>query len=415
MQCPECNADNSDEATACVTCGAELVAYDVFVSYSRADQDWGVNTLVPRLEAAGLKVCIDYRDFRPGGASDAEMERAVLISRKTLMVLTPAYVASEWTEFEASMGIVLDPAARERRLIPLRKERCDIPMRLRRLTYVDFADPVDLDISWRHLLTALGAPPESKPAPEQTRSEWFLAHPYPMPPNFTGRVAEREMLSEWLEGDAAHLLLVLRALGGFGKSSLVWHWLMHDVAPKRWPRVVWWSFYDEREFDAFLRRTLEYLDLDPRELGPRQQADALRRVMRRPGTLLILDGYERTLRAYGTLDAAYQGDDVAREKDASQRDCISPIAEHYLHSLCALQDVQGKVLMTTRLCPRVLEAHGDLLQGCRSRANAARRAPHGPYQLTGCHLHLGTEHHLTEPPRPSTLAAKLESQRAARQ
>ncbi len=29
-----------------------------------------------------------------------------------------------------------------------------------------------------------------------------------------------------------------------------------------------------------------------------------------PGTLLVLDGFERELRAFGGLDAAYQGDDV---------------------------------------------------------------------------------------------------------
>jgi hypothetical protein len=40
--------------------------YDVFVSYSHDDEEWVENTLLERLEAAGLRVCIDFRDFAPG-------------------------------------------------------------------------------------------------------------------------------------------------------------------------------------------------------------------------------------------------------------------------------------------------------------------------------------------------------------
>jgi len=60
---------------------------------------------------------------------------------------------------------------------------------------------------------------------------WALKHPYPMPPNFTGRVAERAMFTQWLNDDSENRLFILRALGGFGKSALAWHWLTHDVDP----------------------------------------------------------------------------------------------------------------------------------------------------------------------------------------
>ena len=40
--------------------------YDVFISYSHADEDWVVNTLLPTIEDAGIKACIDFRDFVPG-------------------------------------------------------------------------------------------------------------------------------------------------------------------------------------------------------------------------------------------------------------------------------------------------------------------------------------------------------------
>jgi hypothetical protein len=185
------------------------------------------------------------------------------------------------------------------------------------LTYVDFIRPDREDIAWRQLLTALGAPPVQEPPEPPKREEWCLKHPYPMPPNFTGRVAEREMLTRWLTDDGDHPLLVLRALGGFGKSALCWHWLLHDVDPAQFPRVVWWSFYEgDASFDSFLRETLEYLlrathlpGASLVALGPRQQADELLRLLHQPGTLLVLDGFERALRAYSSMNAAYQGDE----------------------------------------------------------------------------------------------------------
>src|SRR5262249_53179497 len=48
------------------------------------------------------------------------------------------------------------------------------------------------------------------------------------------------------------------------------------------------------------------------------------------------------------------------------RDCISPLAEAFLHNVALQPQLQSKVLLTTRLCPRVIEAKGGgLLHGAR--------------------------------------------------
>jgi len=65
----------------------------------------------------------------------------VLQSSKTLLVLTPDYLASEWTEFENILAQTLDPAARKRRLLPLILKPCDLPLRIRTLTPLDFMRP----------------------------------------------------------------------------------------------------------------------------------------------------------------------------------------------------------------------------------------------------------------------------------
>jgi hypothetical protein len=112
--------------------------YDAFISYSHRNKDWVREWLVPQLKNAGLKVCIDAESFAPGAPSITEMGRAVLRSRKTVLVLTPEYLQSGWAEFENILVQTLDPAARQRRLIPALLVHCELPLRIRILTYIDF-------------------------------------------------------------------------------------------------------------------------------------------------------------------------------------------------------------------------------------------------------------------------------------
>jgi formylglycine-generating enzyme required for sulfatase activity len=129
--------------------------YDVFVSYSHTDQEWVRNELLPRLERAGLKVIIDYRDFEPGATLLTEMERAVLESRKIVMVLTPAYLGSQWTGFERTLAQVSDPGARHRRLLPVVLRQCAIPLELRNLVRVDLTPSQPHEAQFRRLLEAV--------------------------------------------------------------------------------------------------------------------------------------------------------------------------------------------------------------------------------------------------------------------
>jgi len=134
---------------------ADRFAHDVFISYSHNDKDWVYQRLLPSLEAAGLKVCIDFRDFEPGLPSLINMENAVERSRKTLIVLTPAWVESEWTAFESLLIQTDDPAARQRRIIPLLLTLCQPPKRIAILTYLDFTDPNQFDFQMGRLIKAV--------------------------------------------------------------------------------------------------------------------------------------------------------------------------------------------------------------------------------------------------------------------
>lgn len=166
-------------------------AYDLFLSYSPADAAWVRGELLTQLEAAELRVCIDFRDFRIGAPKVTERERAILRSKRTLLILTPAYLADEWNDFEALLLQTLGPSNRDLRLVPLLKTECDLPLRLQAFTNVNFADPSLAPYVWRQLLTALGVPPPVDEVVTPTPAGWALIHPYPMPPT---------LLAAWRNG-----------------------------------------------------------------------------------------------------------------------------------------------------------------------------------------------------------------------
>lgn len=153
--------------------------FDVFISYSHKDAEWVTDTLVPRLEKTGLKVCIDNRDFTAGESAILNMQESIKNSKRILLVLTPNWVASKWTNLEAEIAQITPVEKIENRIVPLLWKKCDVPEHLARLTWVDFTDTDNLDhISWQQLLRSLGLP-ESKirqaerkpPEPESSPKE----------------------------------------------------------------------------------------------------------------------------------------------------------------------------------------------------------------------------------------------------
>jgi hypothetical protein len=159
-------------------------SYDVFISYSSRDADWVRGWLLPQLEAASLQVCIDYRDFDVGAPSLENMEQAAERSAKTLIVITPNWVESEWTNFEALLTQTQDPAARRRRVVPLMLEKAKLPARLAMLTYADFMDAARREVELERIIAAIkpgarrgnvtvasGAGPSTHPPTEQETAE----------------------------------------------------------------------------------------------------------------------------------------------------------------------------------------------------------------------------------------------------
>lgn len=115
--------------------------YDVFISYSPQDAEWVLEWLLPRLKEAGLIVATAEESFRPGVPVLEETERCIGESRKIVALLSRAWVADSAAELEGLLVQHRDPAARLRRLLPVRLEECEPPGRIALLGAVDMTDP----------------------------------------------------------------------------------------------------------------------------------------------------------------------------------------------------------------------------------------------------------------------------------
>uniref|UniRef100_A0AAX7SQ93 TIR domain-containing protein n=1 Tax=Astatotilapia calliptera TaxID=8154 RepID=A0AAX7SQ93_ASTCA len=80
-------------------------SYDAFVSYNVHDEAWVCGELLPELEGQqGWKLCLHHRDFEPGKPIVENITEAIYSSRKTICVISPNYLQSEWCSKEIQMA-----------------------------------------------------------------------------------------------------------------------------------------------------------------------------------------------------------------------------------------------------------------------------------------------------------------------
>jgi hypothetical protein len=247
--------------------------YDLFISYNHVARAWVQSELLPRLEAAGLKVCIDYRDFEIGAPSLVNMEQAVKKSRHTLAVLTPGWVESEWCEFECLLANTTDPAGRKRKLLPLMLQPCELPLRLTSLTYADFTNPSEHSECFNRLLQQLQVKTVAKEI-----SPFVAGPPITDPRHFFGREHELKRLLNLFKNPPLQNAAIIGPRRS-GKTSLLQYLKNITTVPSQ-PRLgkrfAWlpepgncrWIFVDFQDArlqtrDGLLRYLLSCLSLSP--------------------------------------------------------------------------------------------------------------------------------------------------------
>ncbi|XP_049811766.1 toll-like receptor 2 isoform X2 [Schistocerca nitens] len=142
--------------------------YDAFVCYSSADRAWVVGQLLPKLEHAGdspdepaLRLCLHERDFPLGSFIADNIVSSMKHSRSTVIVLSQAFVDSQWCRWELEVA-----SNKVHHLVLLELERMDrsrLPRNLRYLmdtrTYLEWpAQRRAQEAKWRQLRAVLAAP-----------------------------------------------------------------------------------------------------------------------------------------------------------------------------------------------------------------------------------------------------------------
>lgn len=136
---------------------------DFFVSYTSADSDWA-EWIAWQLEAAGYSVVIQKWDFKPGSNFVFEMDRASKVAMRTLVVLSPSFIASQFTQPEWNAAFAKDPTGRNRNVVPVLIEPTELDGLLSQIVHVDLVG-LGRDDAALKLIAAI-EPGRSKPTTE---------------------------------------------------------------------------------------------------------------------------------------------------------------------------------------------------------------------------------------------------------
>jgi nucleoside phosphorylase/predicted MPP superfamily phosphohydrolase len=109
---------------------------DFFISYNQADREWA-EWIAWQLEDAGYTTVLQAWDFRPGSNFALEMHSAAQAAGRTIAVLSPDYLSSQYTLPEWAAAFAKDPTSKQGKLLPVRVKECDPEGLLRQLVYLD--------------------------------------------------------------------------------------------------------------------------------------------------------------------------------------------------------------------------------------------------------------------------------------
>jgi WD40 repeat protein len=197
--------------------------YDVFLSFAEGDRDWVEGYLLPALGLPKERVIASQQtkhseSFQLGASVVNEFERAVTSSPYTLLVLSRAYLADQWTTFGEQLASYAAVAEQRNRLIPLLRERdCSLPLRIEFRVRLDCTEQDRWEPEIARLLELL-----AQPEPKAER----IPCPYPGMIPFSEKDARffygREYeIKQMVQHFRNQRLLYVIGPSGCGKSSLV--------------------------------------------------------------------------------------------------------------------------------------------------------------------------------------------------
>ena len=191
--------------------------YDLFVSYADDDRDWVEGYLLDALDQA--KVVSHHESaFALGSPRLVEFQEAVEKSKRTLLVLSPAYFASNVSTF---VDLLAQTYGQEQGLwpvIPMILAPVELPPRLKMVQGLDASDPKTWDRAVERLCRELQRPPPEAASPPPCPYPGMTPFSEDRSDYFFGREEEVEELVQRLR---LHNFLAVIGPSGSGKSSLV--------------------------------------------------------------------------------------------------------------------------------------------------------------------------------------------------
>src|SRR5581483_822401 len=214
--------------------GKNLDRRDFFISYTSRDRQWA-EWIAMQLEEAGYTLFIQAWDFRPGSNFVAEMDHAATWAERTLLVLSAAYLESDFAFTEWAVALRSDPRGSHRRVLPVRVQPVAVDGLLGLVVFIDLVQLEEAEA--RERLLAGVRQGRGKPAtvafPGSHGSFPSVAFPGSLPaiwnvpfarnPFFTGRDSLLERLHAHLHTTQAAALSqpqAISGLGGIGKTQL---------------------------------------------------------------------------------------------------------------------------------------------------------------------------------------------------
>lgn len=279
----------------------EPAGRDFFVSYTQADRSWA-EWIAWVLEEDGHRVLVQAWDLVAGSNWIVGMQAGVAQAARTIAVLSPDYLASQYGTAEWQAAWASDPAGQQRRLLVARVRACERPGLLVGIVGVDlFGRPeAEARARLRSMVSSAvagrakpGTAPGFPGGRAMTREPRFpgaLPGVWKVParnPNFTGRGAELGAVKDALAGGSTMTVQSLRGMGGVGKTQLAVEFAYARAGDYD---LVYWIAAEESATipDQFTALAWQ-LGLDPAadpEMLREQVHGRLRDV---PGWLLIFD------------------------------------------------------------------------------------------------------------------------------
>jgi hypothetical protein len=228
---------------------------DFFVSYTQADRAWA-EWIAWQLEAAGYSTVLQSWDFVPGSDWAYQMQQATAAARRTIAVLSSAYLESVYGRAEWQVAFANDPTGELALLVPVRIEQVQPPGLLRTRVYVDLVG-LSRQTAKARLLEGVrppGRPRREPPFPGSQPRRLTVTGQEPRFPglglqitnlparnrNFIGRAELLEMLQSRLRvqsGVAVTQAAAIHGLGGVGKTQLVLEYAHWHAAEYK---LIWW-------------------------------------------------------------------------------------------------------------------------------------------------------------------------------